>query len=100
MLRDLNALGSAEKPQDAPATVSPVILPTEEAEEDKTVGAWTPPAAQPCPEEDKTVGAWAVPEEPAAEAAAQTEEDKTIGVWTQKPEAETPESTPALKKVA
>ncbi len=96
MLHDLNALSVAEKPQDAPS----VTPPAEEAEDDKTVGAWTSPAAQPRPEEDKTVGAWAVPEKPAAEAATQTEEDKTIGVWTQKPEAETPESTPALKKVA
>ena len=91
MLHDLNALSVAEKPQDTPATVPPA----EEAEEDKTVGAWTTPAAQPCPEEDKTVGAWAVPEEPATEAAAQPEEDKTVGVWTQPPEAKTPESTPA-----
>ena len=96
MLHDLNALSVAEKPQDAPS----VTPPAEEAEDDKTVGAWTSPAAQPRPEEDKTVGAWAVPEEPAAEAAAQPKEDKTVGVWTQKPEAETPESTPALKKVA
>ena len=55
MLHDLNALGSAEKPQDAPS----VTPPTEEVEEDKTVGAWTTPAAQPQqPEEDKTVGVW------------------------------------------
>ena len=74
MLHDLNALGSAEKPQDAPATVSPVILPTEEAEEDKTVGAWT------------------VSEKPAT-AATQIEEEKTVGVWTHPPEAKTPEST-------
>ena len=94
MLHDLNALGGAETPQDTPATVPPVILPAEEAEEDKTVGAWTTPAAQPRPEEDKTVGAWAVPEEPAAEATAQPEEDKTVGVWTQTPETKKPEPAP------
>ena len=94
MLRDLNALGSAEKPQDVPAAAPSVAPPVEEAEEDKTVGAWTSPAAQPQPDEDKTVGAWAVPEEPAAEAAAQTEEDKTVGVWTQTLEAKKPEPAP------
>ena len=94
MLHDLNALDGAKKPQDTPAAVPPVILPAEEAEEDKTVGAWTSPAAQPRPEEDKTVGAWAVPEKPATEAATQPEEDKTVGVWTQTPEAKKPEPAP------
>ena len=96
MLHDLNALGGAETPQDIPATGSPVTPPAEEAEDDKTVGAWTSPVAQPQQtEEDKTVGAWAAPEKPAAEAAAQTEEDRTIGVWTQTPEAKKPEPAPA-----
>ena len=124
MLRDLNALGGAERPQDAPATVPPVTPPVEEAEDDKTVGAWTTgaehapertipaeeeaktvsawtvseePATEAASqtEEDETVSAWAVPEEPATEAAAQPEEDKTVGVWTQPLEAKMPESTPA-----
>ena len=102
MLHDLNALGGAGKPQDVPAAAPSVAPPVEEAEEDKTVGAWTSPAAQPQPDEDKTVGAWAVPEKPAAEAAAQPEEDKTVGVWTQTPEAKKPEPVsapaPAPKK--
>ena len=98
MLHDLNALSVAEKPQGTPAAVPPVILPAEEAEEDKTVGAWTTPAAQPRPEEDKTVGAWAVLEKLATEAATQTEEDKTVGVWTQKPEVKKPEPAPKKKK--
>ena len=73
MLHDLNALSVAEKPQDVPAAAPSVAPPVEEAEEDKTVGAWTTPATQP----------------------QQPEEDKTVGIWTQPPEAKTPESTPA-----